>query len=93
MNNFFHILGHRDGKECVKYLLDSGATLTARTKVGSSAVHYAAHTGSVEVMTFLIEKGVPLLNRKKQNLGIGSIDLLKKHTIKKELSLKNKYSI
>ena len=93
MNNFFHILGHRDGKECVKYLLENGATLTARTKVGSSAVHYAAHTGSVEVMTFLIEKGVPLLNRKNQNLGIGSIDLLKKHTIKKELSLKNKYSI
>ena len=88
MNNFFHILGHRDGKECVKYLLENGATLTARTKVGSSAVHYAAHTGSVEVMTFLIEKGVPLLNREKQNLGIGSIDLLKKTYYKKRTFFK-----
>ena len=52
--------GHRSGRQCVLFLLRSGADISVMTKSGAGAAHYAADTGSAEIMKYLVEHGAPL---------------------------------
>ena len=40
--------------------MDHGASINAKTVFGDTAVHYAALTGTLESMKFLIEEGIEL---------------------------------
>ena len=46
--------------ELIKYLLDVGAELNARTTWGDAAIHYAACFSSYEAFRFLLEEGADL---------------------------------
>ena len=54
--------GNRLGKKCVTFLLQAGASIYTMTKEGLGPVHYAAESGSSDVMKLLIEMEAPLRN-------------------------------
>ena len=49
-----------EGMKCVKLLLKSGARVSAVTNDGRGPAHFAAESGSVEVMKYLVHIGAPL---------------------------------
>ena len=49
---------HNNGVDVIKLLLDSGATLSIRTKWGDTAAHYAARFSTPAILKYLIEAGI-----------------------------------
>jgi len=47
--------------EVAKFLLDQGASLSARTEWGDTAAHYAARHGAVCMLKYLLDEGIMLL--------------------------------
>jgi len=48
-----------NGKSQVKLLVSAGADVNAKSeRTGSTLMHYAAFTGSIETMEFLLSQGV-----------------------------------
>jgi len=45
------------GREVMELLISHGAPVTARDRIGSTALHYAAKKGNVEAVRILVEKG------------------------------------
>ena len=53
-----------NGTALVELLLNAGADLNATTAWGDTAAHYAALTGTLEVLRYLIEAGVSITSNK-----------------------------
>ena len=47
-------------KEILKYLLENGAQIDAKTKNGLTPLHYASHYGQLDIVKYLIEKGAQI---------------------------------
>jgi ankyrin repeat protein len=57
----FHVAVQRDDREVVRAMLDQGSiTISSRTDYGTTALHWAASTGNIDLMTFLIHLGADL---------------------------------
>ena len=46
--------------DTVKYLLEKGADITAKTGWGDTVAHYAALSGCAMVLEYLVELGCPV---------------------------------